>query len=93
MIAVIWHYKSITAMKKLTGTILLATALFAHVGIIVATEESYIFSAADHQTSPVIKTTGIDAALTAIPAGGQPLFTSTVDHTGMFSVEEAFFTF
>ncbi len=80
-------------MKKLTGTILLASVLFAHVGIIVATEESYIFSAADHQTTPVLQTTAVSTALTAAPLGGKPLSTNTVDHSGMFSVEEAYFSF
>jgi hypothetical protein len=80
-------------MKKLTGTILIATLLLAHVCIIVATEESYIFSAADYQTEGANTETLNATSLNEIKAGGQPLLTNTAFRPGLFSVDEAFFAF
>lgn len=80
-------------MKKLTGTILIATLLLAHVCIIVATEESYIFSAADYQTD-ADKTDILNAStLTEVKGNGQPLLTNNAFRPALFSVEEAFFAF
>ncbi|MBL0279999.1 MAG: hypothetical protein IPQ11_06600 [Bacteroidetes bacterium] len=80
-----------TAMKKLTGSIVLAAVLMAHVGITIATEESYIFSAADYQMSE--QPAANSNSLVALPTAGVQSQPSITSPAGMFSTEDAFFTF
>ena len=77
-------------MKKLTGTILLALVLLVHVGITVATEESYIFSSSDYDNAAALKMIDNSASPSAA------VFTSTIStqgassmtQFGLFSIEE-----
>lgn len=80
-------------MKKLTGTILLASALIAHVGIIIATEESYIFSAADYETTQQVTENVIPAALTSLPASNNVGVMSTQGKPAISIVEANFAKF
>ncbi|MEZ5013195.1 MAG: hypothetical protein R2794_02790 [Chitinophagales bacterium] len=67
-------------MKNIKGTLLIACALLAHVGFIVATEDAYIFSFSDYDASAGNK------------APVQELFTSNVGSTESATVLPAWKT-
>lgn len=91
MIDVIWQYKSITGMKKITGSIALAALLMGHVGFTIATEESYIFSSSDYQLSEQPQKPAEESAV--IPSTAIPVRSKVVGQVGMFSTEDAFFAY
>ncbi len=45
-------------MKKVTGTIILATVLLAHIGVIIATEEAYTFSSSEYDATQITVNAG-----------------------------------
>ena len=77
-------------MKKLTGSILLALVLFLHVGITIATEESYTFSSSDYDNAASLRMIDNSVAPKSV------VFTSTsskqgvssMTQFGLFSIEE-----
>ncbi|MBK7440013.1 MAG: hypothetical protein WBP43_08255 [Chitinophagales bacterium] len=79
-------------MKKLTGTLIISAVLIAHVGITIATEESYIFSTADYELSaqPAAST---PATYVSLPIGNSATGATAMSPKGMFSADDAFFTF
>lgn len=75
-------------MKKISGTILIAAVLMAHVAITIASEEAYIFSASDYSVNEMRE----PAAKAVITANAQPA-AANLNTAGLFSADEAFFTF
>lgn len=77
-------------MKKLTGSILLALVLLVHVGLTVATEESYTFSSSDYDNAAALRM--IDNSVSPNSAvftnSNKIQGTSSMNQFGLFSIEE-----